>query len=299
MEWLNYHHLLYFWTVARTGGVSAASAELRLAQPTISGQLRMLEEHFGEKLFHRVGRRLELTDVGRLVYRYADEIFTLGRELTDAVRGRPTGRPLRFAVGVDNQVPKLIAYRLMEPALKLANPVRLVCHEDHTERLLADLAVHALDLVLTDAPLSPSVKVRAFSHLLGECGTTIFAAKGLVERYRRNFPRSLDGAPFLMPSDNTALRRALDQWCAQQDVRPVVVSEFDDSALLSAFGQRGVGLFAAPTAIEAEVRRQYDVRAIGRIDQVRQRFYAISVERRLKHPAVVAISDAAKEKLFG
>jgi LysR family transcriptional activator of nhaA len=299
MEWLNYHHLLYFWTVARTGGVSAASAELRLAQPTISGQLRMLEEHFGEKLFHRVGRRLELTDVGRLVYRYADEIFTLGRELTDAVRGRPTGRPVRVAVGVDDQVPKLIAYRLMEPALKMSDPVRLICHEDKTERLLADLAVHALDLVLTDAPLSPSIKVRAFSHLLGECGTTVFAAKGLVSRYRRGFPRSLDGAPFLMPSDNTALRRGLDQWFAQQDVRPVVVSEFDDSALLSAFGERGVGLFAAPTAIESEVRRQYDVQSIGRIDHVRQRFYAISVERRLKHPAVVAISDAAKEKLFG
>ena len=299
MEWLNYHHLLYFWTVARTGGVSAASAELRLAQPTISGQLRMLEDHFGEKLFHRVGRRLELTDVGRLVYRYADEIFTLGRELTDAVRGRPTGRPLRFAVGVDDQVPKLIAYRLMEPALKLSEPVRLVCHEDKTERLLADLAVHALDLVLTDAPLSPTIKVRAFSHLLGECGTTIFAAKSLATRYRRRFPSSLDGAPLLMPTDNTALRRALDQWLAQNDVRPVVVSEFADSALLSAFGERGVGLFAAPTAIEAEVRRQYDVQAIGRIEQVRQRFYAISIERRLKHPAVVAISEAAKEKLFG
>ncbi|MBX3028182.1 transcriptional activator NhaR [bacterium] len=299
MEWLNYHHLLYFWTVARTGGVSAASAELRLAQPTISGQLRMLEDHFGEKLFHRVGRRLELTEVGRLVYRYADEIFTLGRELTDAVRGRPTGRPLRIAVGVDDQVPKLIAYRLMEPALKMSDPVRLVCHEDKTERLLADLAVHALDLVLTDAPLSPSVKVRAFSHLLGECGTTVFAAKSLVNRYRRNFPRSLDGAPFLMPSDNTVLRRSLDQWFAQHDVRPAVLGEFDDSALLSAFGERGVGVFAAPAAIESEIRRQYDVRAIGRIDQVRQRFYAISVERRLKHPAVVAISEAAKEKLFG
>lgn len=299
MEWLNYHHLLYFWTVARTGGVSAASAELRLAQPTISGQLRMLEEHFGEKLFHRVGRRLELTDVGRLVYRYADEIFTLGRELTDAVRGRPTGRPLRVAVGVADQVPKLIAYRLMEPALKLAEPVRLVCHENKTERLLADLAVHALDLVLTDAPLDPTIKVRAFSHLLGECGTTIFAARALADRHRRRFPQSLDGAPFLLPTDNTVLRRSLDQWFAQHDVRPVVVSEFADSALLNAFGERGVGCFAAPTAIEAEVKRQYGVQVIGRIEQVRERFYAISVERRLKHPAVVAISEAAKEKLFG
>jgi len=299
MEWLNYHHLLYFWTVARAGGVSAASAELRLAQPTISGQLRMLEEHFGEKLFHRVGRRMELTDVGRLVYRYADEIFTLGRELTDAVRGRPTGRPLRFAVGVADQVPKLIAYRLMEPALKLADPIRLVCQEDKPDRLLADLAVHSLDLVLTDAPMNPSVKVRAFSHLLGECGTTIFAAKALANRYRRNFPKSLDGAPFLMPTENTVLRRSLDQWLAQHDLRPTVISEFEDSALLGAFGERGIGLFAAPTAIEGEVRRQYGVQVIGRLDQVRERFYAISVERRLKHPAVLAISEAAKEKLFG
>jgi LysR family transcriptional activator of nhaA len=299
MEWLNYHHLLYFWTVARTGGVSAASAELRLAQPTISGQLRLLEDHFGEKLFHRVGRRLELTDVGRLVYRYADEIFTLGRELGDAVRGRPTGRPLRFAVGIADQVPKLIAYRLMEPALKLPERVRLVCREDKPERLLADLAVHALDLVLTDAPLNPSINVRAFSHLLGECGTTIFGARALVARHRRGFPRSLDGAPFLLPTENTVLRRSLDQWFAQQDLRPVVVSEFEDSALLKAFGERGVGLFAAPAAIEAEIRRQYGVQVIGRTEDVRERFYAISVERRLKHPAVLAISEAAKERLFG
>lgn len=299
MEWLNYHHLLYFWTVARTGGVSAASAELRLAQPTISGQLRLLEEHVGEKLFHRVGRRLELTDMGRMVYRYADEIFTLGRELTDAIRGRPTGRPLRLAVGVADQVPKLIAYRLMEPALKLPEPVHLVCQEDKPERLLGDLAVHALDLVLSDAPLNPSINVRAFSHLLGECGTTIFGAKSLAARFRRGFPRSLDGAPFLMPTDNTVLRRSLDQWLSQHELRPQVVSEFEDSALINAFGERGVGLFAGPSAIEAEIRRQYGVQVIGRVEQLRERFYAISVERRLKHPAVVAISEAAKEKLFG
>ena len=219
MEWLNYHHLLYFWTVARTGGVSAASAELRLAQPTISGQLRMLEEHFGEKLFHRVGRRLELTDVGRLVYRYADEIFTIGRELTDAVRGRPTGRPLRFAVGIADQVPKLIAYRLMEPALKLPEKVRLVCQEDKPERLFAELAVHALDLVLTDAPLSPTVKVRAFSHLLANAARRSSPP--------RRWRRATGAASALarrravsMPTDNTVLRRSLDQWFAQHDVRP-------------------------------------------------------------------------------
>ncbi|MDX2167894.1 MAG: transcriptional activator NhaR [Deltaproteobacteria bacterium] len=299
MEWLNYHHLLYFWTVARTGGVSAASAELRLAQPTISGQLRALEDALGEKLFHRVGRRLELTDVGRMVYRYADEIFTLGRELMDAVRGRPTGRPLRLAVGVADQLAKLITYRLIEPALKLPEPVHVVCREDKPERLLADLALHDLDLVLSDAPIHPSVKVRAFSHLLGECDVTIFGTKDLAAKFRRNFPRSLEGAPCLLPTENTSLRRSLDQWFEQQSLRPAVVSEFEDSALLSSFGERGLGLFPGPTAIEAEIRRQYGVVVVGRLEQVRERFYAISVERRLKHPAVVAISEAARERLFG
>jgi len=299
MEWLNYHHLLYFWTVARTGGVSNASAELRLAQPTISGQLRALEESLGEKLFHRVGRRLELTEMGRVVYRYADEIFTLGRELMDAVRGRPTGRPVRLAVGVADVLPKLITYRLIEPALKLPEPVRIVIREDKPERLLADLAVHELDLVLSDAPISPSIKVRAFSHLLGECGVTIFATKELAAKYRRNFPRSLDGAPMLLPTESTSLRRGLDQWFAQQGLRPTIVSEIEDRALLKVFGERGVGLFPGPTTIESEIRRRYGVATVGHIEAVKERFYAISIERRLKHPAVVAISEAARERLFG
>ncbi|MGD9763185.1 MAG: transcriptional activator NhaR [Candidatus Binatia bacterium] len=299
MEWLNYHHLLYFWTVARTGSVSAASAELRLAQPTISGQLRLLEDTLGEKLFHRMGRRLELTEMGRVVYRYADEIFSLGRELQDVVRGRPTGRPVRLAVGVADQVPKLIAYRLIEPALKLPEPVRIVCREDKPERLLTELAVHELDVVLTDAPVPASVKVKAFSHLLGECGVSIFGAQALAAAHRRNFPRSLDGAPCLLPTENTSLRRALDQWFHAQGIRPDVISEFEDSALLAAFGERGVGLFPAPTAIEQEIKDQYGLTLIGRIDQVRERFYAISAERRLTHPAVLAISHAARAKLFG
>jgi LysR family transcriptional activator of nhaA len=196
-------------------------------------------------------------------------------------------------------LPKLIAYRLIEPALKLADPVRIVCREDKPERLLADLAVHDLDLVLSDAPLNPSVKVRAFSHLLGECGLTIFGTKALAARYRRGFPGSLDNAPFLLPTENTVLRRSLDQWFAQHGVRPAVAGEFEDSALLKSFGERGIGLFGGPTAIEAEIRRQYSVIPLGRIEQVRERFYAISAERRLKHPAVVAISAAAREKLFG
>lgn len=299
MEWLNYHHLLYFWTVARAGSVSAAAAELRLAQPTISSQLRALEDHLGEKLFHRTGRRLTLTETGRVALRYADEIFGLGRELMDTLKGRPTGRPARLVVGVSDALPKLIAYRLLQPALRLPEPIRIVCREDRTDRLLAELAVHALDLVLADAPIGATVKVRAFNHLLGECGVTFFGTTALAKASRRRFPRSLDGAPMLLPTDNTTLRRGLDHWFEQQQIRPRIVSEFEDSALLKVFGQEGRGIFAGPSAIEREIQTQYGVRVVGRTDAVRERFYAISVERRLNHPALVAICAAAREKLFG
>ncbi len=299
MEWLNYNHLFYFWVVAREGSIARACDELLLTQPTISAQLRLLENALGEKLFARVGRNLVLTEVGRVVFRSADEIFTLGRELTDALKGRSPGRPVRFVVGIADVLPKLVAYRLLEPALKMAEPIRVVCREDKSERLLAALAVHELDLVLTEAPISPTVRIRAFNHLLGECGVTIFGAARIAASYRRGFPRSLQGAPFLLPNDTTTLRRSLDQWFDTQGVRPLVVGEFDDSALLKVFGQTGAGLFASPSVIEAEVQRQYGVQVIGRLAGVRERFYAISVERKLKHPAVVAISEAARQKLFG
>jgi len=299
MEWLNYHHLLYFWVVACHGSVTRAAAELRLAQSTVSTQLRTLEEVLGEKLFARTGRRLVLTDVGRLVFRYADEIFGLGRELLETVKGRPTGQPMRLTVGIADAVPKLIAYRLLGPALTGAEPVRIICREDKPDRLLAQLAVHGLDLVLSDAPIGPTTKVRAFNHLLGECGVTFFAAPALARTCRRGFPRSLGGAPMLLPTDNTALRRSLDDWFESEDIRPRVASEFEDSALLMAFGQAGMGLFPAPSAIERQVRSQYGVVVVGRLDAVCERFYAISGERRLKHPAVVAISEAARQRVFG
>lgn len=299
MEWLNYHHLLYFWVVACHGSVTRAAAELRLAQPTVSTQLRTLEEVLGEKLFARTGRRLVLTDVGRLVFRYADEIFGLGRELLETVKGRPTGQPMRLTVGIADAVPKLIAYRLLRPALTGAEPVRIICREDKPDRLLAQLAVHGLDLVLSDAPIGPTTKVRAFNHLLGECGVTFFATPALARTCRRGFPRSLGGAPMLLPTDNTALRRSLDDWFESEDIRPRVASEFEDSALLMAFGQAGMGLFPAPSAIERQVRSQYGVVVVGRLDAVCERFYAISGERRLKHPAVVAISEAARQRVFG
>lgn len=298
MEWLNYHHLLYFWMVAREGSIARASRQLLLAQPTITGQIRTLEHSLGQKLFARSGRNLVLTETGRLVYRYANEIFMVGRELTDVLKGRPAGRPMRLVVGVSDALPKLIAYRLLQPALALAEPVQIVCHEDHPERLLAELATFGLDLVLTDAPVGPMVRVRAFTHLLGSSGVSLFGTAAVAAKYRRNFPASLDGAPFLLPAENAALRRPLEQWFEAQGIRPRVVGEFQDSALLKTFGQSGAGLFAAPAVTEKEVRRQYGVAVVGRAESVVERFYAISVERKLKHPAVVAIVDGARGQLF-
>ena len=298
MEWLNYHHLLYFWTVAREGTIARASEELRLAQPTISGQIRVLEDQLGEKLFQRSGRNLVLTDMGRLVYRYADDIFGLGRELMDTLKDRPTGRPLRFQVGVADEVSKVIAYRLLEPAMRLAQPVYMVCRDGAADRLLTDLATHSLDLVIADTPISPAIKVKAFTHPLGETPVTVFGTAKLAAPRRKSFPKSLDGAPFLLPTIGKTLRRTLDQFFDQQGIRPRIVAELDDSALLTTFGQAGAGLFVAPTVLEKEISRQFGVTAVGRLDAVRERYFAISVERRLKHPAVVAISEAANEMLM-
>lgn len=298
MEWLNYHHLLYFWTVAREGSIARASATLRLAQPTISAQIRTLEDRLGEKLFERRGRGLVLTETGRVALRYADEIFSLGRELLDVVKGRSPGRPARLAVGISDAVPKLVAHRLLEPALQLAEPVRIVCHEDHVEALLARLALHEIDLVISDAPLGPQVKVRGYSHALGECGVEVFGAPKLAAAARRGFPRSLDGAPMLLPTEGSSLRRALDSWLERRSLRPLVVGEFQDSALLKTFGSQGVGLFAGPSAIAREICAQYGVKPVGRLDGVAERFYAISAERRLTHPAVRAITESARGELF-
>jgi len=297
MEWLNYHHLLYFWTVAREGSVKRACEQLSLAQPTISGQVKALEEALGERLFVRAGRRLTLTETGRMVYRYADEIFSLGRELLDTVRDRPSGRPLRLTVGVVDGLGKIIAYRLLKPALNLPFPVHMTCREDRLDRLLAELATHSLDVVLSDAPIGPGASVRVFSHLLGESGVSIFGSSRLAAAYHKGFPGSLDGAPFLLPTEQASLRRVLAQWFDTRNVRPRVVAEFDDSALLVVFGAAGHGLFPAPSAAEGDITRRYGVRVVGRLAAIRERFYAISVERRVKHPAVVAICDRAGGEL--
>ena len=298
MDWLNYHHLLYFHTVAKEGSVSRAAKSLRLAQPTLSGQIRKLEEAFDEKLFARSGRHLVLTEMGQLVFRYADEIFAIGRELTDALRGRPSGRPSRLVVGIADVVPKLITARLLEIALELPDPVQISCHEGKSERLLADLALHGFDLVITDAPLPTHLSMKAYNHPLGETPVTFFGTREVVGRYRRRFPKSLEGAPMLLPTPNTQLRHSLDKWFQEHDVRPRIVAEFEDSALLKVFGQHGHGIFPAPSVLEAEVCRQYGVRKIGRAETVIERFYAISVERRIKHPAVAAITAAARERIF-
>lgn len=299
MDWLNYHHLLYFWMVAKEGSISRAAQQLHLAQPTLSSQIKKLEQSIGSELFERTGRSMVLNDTGQMVFRYADEIFSLGRELTDTLKGMPSGNRLRLAVGVPDVLPKLVVYQLLKPALDLNEQVQLVCFEGKLNDLLADLALHKIDIVLADSPLTPQTHVRAFNHLLGECGVTVFGTAELSKKYKKGFPRSLHGAPMLLPTQNTSLRRVLEQWFDEEEIRPQVLHEFEDSAVLKVFGQAGEGLFLAPSAIEDQVRKQYSVRVVGHISAVRERFYAISVERRLKHPAVLAISQAARDQLFG
>lgn len=299
VEWLNYHHLYYFWTVAREGSITRACEKLRLAQPTISGQLRLLEETMGEKLFAKRGRGLALTEAGQIVYGYAAEIFGLGRELQDVLKGRPRSGPLKLQVGVSDMLPKLIAYQILQPTLSMAQPVHLVCHEDTHERLLAELAEHRLDVVLSDAPLTAAAGLKAFNHLLGACGVTLFAEPKMAARYRRGFPASLEGAPFLLPMEGAGLRRELEQWFDSNNLRPRPVGEFKDSALMKTFGQAGAGIFAAPGAIEEQVKQHYAVALVGRINSITDRFYAISAERKIRHPAVVVISESARVKLFG
>ncbi|HVZ85840.1 MAG TPA: transcriptional activator NhaR [Polyangia bacterium] len=300
MEWLNYHHLQYFWVVAKEGSIVRASQELRLAHPTISGQIHKLEEVLGEKLFARRGRNLALTEAGRVAFRYADEIFSLGREFVDTLRGRASGRPLRLVVGIADVLPASLVRRFLEPAFRLSQPVRVVCRADKSvEEFIAELALHRVDVVIADGPAGSGVPVRAFSHPLGECGTSFFAARKLAATMKRRFPRSLDGAPFLLPGAPSTVRRSLEQWFISQDIHPAIVAEFDDSALAKSFGAEGLGVFAAPTVIESEILQESAVRVIGRSEGVRHQFYALSVERKIKHPAVVAICKSAREDIFG
>jgi len=298
MSWLNYHHLFYFWTVAREGSIAKACERLLLSQPTISGQIRQLERAFGAKLFAKVGRNLVLTDVGREAYRYADEIFTLGQELQETMQGRPVGRAVRLLIGIHDAMPKLVSYKILAPALRQPEPIQIVCYEGSPEQLVARLALHELDAILLDSPASPTVKVRVFNHLLGECGASFCASPKLAVTYRRKFPHSLNDAPFLLPLPDTSLRRSLEHWLEETGIRLHLRGEFADSALLKAFGQEGAGIFVVPTAIETEVCRQYRVKVVGRVDSIREQFYLISVERKLKQPVIAAIAELARTKLF-
>jgi len=298
MEWLNYNHLYYFWFVAREESISRASEHLHLAPSTISAQVTKLEETLGGKLFRRVGRNLELTEMGRIVFRYADEIFTLGQEMLDTVRGRLVSGPLRLVVGIVDAMPKLVARKLLEPAMRLPDPVRMICREGKEEQLLAELSVHGLDIVLSDTPVKPGLSVRAYSHLLGESGVSFFGTREHADKLTGNFPNSLDGAPMLLPSPLSALRGSLDRWFDSLGIRPLVIGEFDDLALLKTFGQAGDGVFAISSVIEEEVVRQHNVQVVGRTSAVREQFYAISIERIIKHPAVMAIQTAASRSIF-
>jgi len=298
-KWINYNHLYYFWVVAREGGVVRAGEELMVSQPTISSQLKQLEKALGHKLFERAGRGLKLTDPGRLAFNFANEIFSLGQEMINALEHQPAGRPLRLSVGLVDVIPKPVARQLLEPALHLPQPVRLVCREDKADRLLADLAARRTDMVLSDGPIGTAVQVQGYNHLLGDSGVSFFAREDLAKRYRRGFPKSLEGAPVLLPSDHTQLRRSLNSWFDSRRIHPIVVGEFDDSALMFWFGHGGAGVFPGPSVMESDIQHDLRVRLVGRAKDIREQFYAITMEEKLKHPAVVAICQAARKALTG
>ena len=298
MRHLNYNHLLYFWTVAREGSIARAAESLHLTPQTISGQLKQLEERIGAPLFQRVGRGLALTETGQLVGQYADEIFTLGSELAQRVRSEMPHAPVVLNVGIVNSIAKLIAYRIIEPALDDGDGMRVVCREAELERLLGDLAVHRLDLVISDRPIPAGLNVKAYNHHLGESGVAFFARSSEAARYRRGFPGSLGDAPMLLPAKSNALRRSLDDWFDGSGITPRVIAEFDDSALLKAFGEAGAGLFPAPTAIAPQVEHMYHARVIGVAEGISESYYAISPERKLKHPAVLRITELARTRVF-
>lgn len=300
---MNYRHLQYFWVTARAGGVMRAGAQLNTTPQTLSGQIKLLEDRLGRKLFRKSGRNLELTEDGRVALRYADEIFHLGQELEAALRlprssGESAARTLEFRVGVADSVAKSIAYHLLEPALALAQPVRMLCSEGKFDDLLAALALHRLDLVIADEKLPPRVAVKAFNHPLGSSPMSFFAAPTLRSRLAGPFPRCLDGAPMLIPAASSSVRADFDAWLTRHQLVPRVVGEFDDGALMGAFGREGRGVFVSPTVLEAETAAQYGVDVIGRSDELHEDFYAISVERRITHPCVVAITQAARGALF-
>ncbi|MDH0747159.1 transcriptional activator NhaR [Pseudomonas sp. GD03842] len=295
---LNYRQLHYFWVVAKTGSIVRACEQLNLTPQTISGQISLLEQTYGVELFKRVGRQLELTETGRIALPYAEQMFQLGGELEALLRAQPDEQQVLFRVGVADVVPKSIVYRLIAPTMTLSEPIRITCREDQLERLLADLAIQRLDLVISDSPMPSHLDIKGYSQKLGECGVSFFATSALAKAYGSDFPHGMQGAPLLIPGQHTVVRNRLMRWFAEQNVQPKIVGEFDDSALMKAFGKSGSGIFIAPSVIADEVMDQYDVELIGQTDAVTESFYAISVERKVKHPGIVAITEGARRQLF-
>ena len=296
---MNFKHLHYFWVTAKAGGIMRAGEQLHTTPQTLSGQIKLLEDWLGRKLFRKSGRQLELTEEGRLALGYADQIFALGTELEAAVRQARAGqRVLDFRVGVADSVAKSVAYRLLEPALNLAEPVRLICSEGKFPDLLAQLALQRLDLVLADEPMSKRINVKAFNHPLGSTAMSFFAAQSLKAQLKGPFPQCLNDMPMLIQGAAASVRQQLEGWLTRHDVHPRILGEFDDGALMTAFGREGRGVFMAPSVLEAETVAQFGVELIGRSDELVEEFYAVSVERRITHPCVVAITDAARGQLF-
>lgn len=296
---MNFKHLHYFWAAAHAGGIVKAGEQLHTTPQTLSGQIKLLEDRLGRQLFRKSGRKLELTDDGRVALGYADEIFHLGSELEAALRERRTARrTIDFRVGVADSVAKTVVYRLLEPALQLPDPVRMVCSEGGFAELLGLLALRKVDLVIADEPLTRKVSVRAFNHPLGHSSMSFFATPALAAGLQGSFPHCLDGAPMLIPGPASSIRAPFDAWLLHHRLHPRVVGEFDDLALMATFGREGRGVFVSPAVLEAETERQHGVQAIGRSDELVENFYAISVERRISHPCVVAITSAARSRLF-
>ena len=298
MDWINYHHLFYFWMVAKTGTVSAAAKKLHLARPTVTAQVRELEKSVGQKLLRQQGRGLVLTEFGQQIFAYAENIFSIGQELREFIKTGQPGRRQKLRVGMADVVPKLIAFELLKPALIGAEPPRMECYEGKLTDLLADLAIHRLDLVLSDSPAPTTLDVNVYNHKLGECGLSILATPSLAKKYRKGFPDSLTNAPILLPTELTVVRRSLDRWMEDRKVFPEIVAEFEDSALLKVFGQAGQGVFPVPSVIEDIVKKQYGVWLVGRIPEVLDTFYVISVEKRVQHEAAIRIMNQARNKLF-
>ena len=297
---MNFKHLHYFWVTAKAGGVMRAGAQLHTTPQTLSGQIRLLEEDLGRKLFQKSGRTMELTEAGRLALGYADQIFTLGGELETAVRQAHGGQPvLEFRVGVADAVNKSVAYRLLEPALGLDVPVRMVASEGKFPELLSQLALNRLDLVIADEPMSRRINVRAFNHPLGRSSMAFFATPALAAQLQGPFPECLSGIPMLIPGAQASVRQQLEAWFTRHSIAPRIVGEFDDGALMTAFGRQGRGVFMVPGVMETETTAQFGVQCVGRSEELMDEFFAVSVERRITHPCVVAITDAARGQLFG